>query len=100
MAVEGPKRKKGESDLLYRYRWVDTVDPVVGEPDNLLPLRQMLFKTPEKFYALYAEQQRRYEEGLEKEKERARKAKKVEEELPVEACEVLVAKMLDEWEGS
>ncbi len=101
MAALGPKRLKGEPELLYRYRWVDTVGVVDDEPDSLIPLRQMLYESPAKFYSLYAEQQKRFDDvraAARAVREKEPVVVEVESEVPLDACADLVTQMLDEWD--
>jgi hypothetical protein len=88
-----PRREAGEPELHYRYRWVDTTEAEDGEPATLIPLRQMIYESPAKFYTLYAEQQRRWDE-IKKEQV----VKEAAAEVPLDACHVLVSQMIDEWE--
>lgn len=87
-------RDPGEPDLHYRYRWVDSLPREDDEPENLKALRQMLAKTPEKFYTLYAEQQKRFD--IIKADAAASQAKKIATPK-MEPCETLVAQMINEW---
>ncbi len=103
MAAKGPKREPGEPELHWRYRWVDTLPQADDEPDTLIPFRQMQYKNPERFYALYAEQQRRYDElkakkKAEKEAVEGVVSGKAVVEIPLDECERLVGQMLDQWD--
>ncbi len=86
-------REDLEPELHYRYRWASSTPYHPGEPETLAAFRTMLAGNPEKFYGMFAQQQERFDKIKAEEA-----AKKKPDEDSGEPCEVLVRRMLEDFD--